>query len=290
MEQPGAENLLAIGRFSFFHLLDKTVVRKIPLSDSEEDAQPIIYEATIYKMLGKHPRIAECLSMDRTDYVDIKYYPNGDLESYSRKNKDSIPPALREKWFLQIIEAVDYLHQHGVMRSDLALRQFLLDDELNTRLAGFDKSHHYLGPPPPPPPPPSPSTSMSMSMSMLSIEQVKLPDHVLLRDYYQDLNPQISYPDLFALGSTLYELLYGNSPDCELHSSIPDVCSIESGFNAWTELSRETQLEIETLYRQQVFPDVTCVFAGEIIMGCWKGEFSSAKEALQRYTALVKEL
>lgn len=280
MEKPGAENLLAIGRFSFFHLLDKTVVRKIPLSDSSEDAQPIICEANIYKILGKHPRIAECLSMDRTDYVDIKYYPNGDLESYSRKKKSSIPPALREKWFQQIIEAVDYLHQHGVMRSDLALRQFLLDDELNTRLGGFDKSHHCLGPPTP-----SPSPSISMSMSM---EQV-LPDHVFLRDYYQDLHPLLS-SDLFALGSTLYELLYGNSPDCELHSSIPDVCSIERGFNAWTELSRETQLEIEALYRQQAFPDVTCVFAGEIIMGCWKGEFSSANEALLRYTALVKEL
>lgn len=251
----------------------------MPLSDSEEDAQPIICEATIYKLLGKHPRIAECLSMgnqdqdNRTDYVDIKYYPNGDLESYSRKNKSSITPALREKWFQQIIEAVDYSHQHGVMRSDLALRQFLLDDDLNARLGGFDK-FHYFGPP------------LSPSMSF----EQQVPDH-LLRDYHHQ--EELVHPvssDLFALGSTLYELLYGNSPDSELHSSIPDVCSIERGFNAWSELSRETQLEIEALYRQQVFPDVTCVFAGEIIMGCWKGEFSSAKEALLRYTALVKEL
>lgn len=235
------------------------------LSDSEEDAQPIICEATIYKMLGKHPRIAECLSMDRTDYVDIKYYSNGDLESYSRKNKSSITPALREKWFQQLIEAVDYSHEHGVMRSDLALRQFLLDDDLNTRLGGFDKSKYigHLSP---------------------AIEQAP---HHLLRDH-QELHPVAS--DLFALGSTLYELPYGNSPDSEFHSNIPDVCSIERGFNAWSELSREAQLEIEAPYRQQALSDVTCVFGGEIIMGCWKGEFSSAKEALLRYTALVKEL
>lgn len=96
IEQPGVDNLLAISSFSFVHLPDKTVVIKLPLSDTEEDSQPIICEATIYKMLGKHPRIAECLSMDSTDYVDIKYYPNGDLESYLRKNESSIAPALRE--------------------------------------------------------------------------------------------------------------------------------------------------------------------------------------------------
>lgn len=265
IEQPGFENLLTIGSSSFVQLLDKTVVRKMPLSDSEEDAKPIICEATIYKILGKHPRIAECLSMDRTDYIDIKYYPNGDLESYSRKNKSSISPALREKWFQQIIEAVDYSEEHGVMRPDLALRQFLVDDDLNTRLGGFDKSQ-YLGHPSP------------------AIEQAP---HHLLRDP-QELNTVAS--DLFALGLTLYELLYGNSPDSEFQSNMLDVCSIERGFNAWSELSREAQLEIEALYRQHAFSDATCVFGGEIIMGCWKGEFSSAKEALLRYTALVKEL
>lgn len=266
IEQPSVDNLLAIGSFSFFHLLDKTVVRKVPLSDSEEDAQPIICEATMYKMLGKHPRIVECLSMDRTDYVDIKYYPNGDLESYLRKNESSITPALREKWFQQIIEAVDYLHEHGVMRSDLALRQFLLDDDLNTRLGGFNKPQHLEHSPSP------------------AIDQAS---HHLLRDP-EELNTVPS--DLFALGSTLYELLYGKTTYSEFYPDRPDMGCIESEFNAWSELSREAQLEVEALYRQHAFSDPTCVFGGEVIMGCWKGEFSSTKEALLRYTALVKEL
>lgn len=265
IEQPSADNLLAIGSFSFIHLLDKTVVRKMPLSDSEEDAQPIIFEANIYKMLGKHPRIAECLSMDRTDYVDIKYYPNGDLKSYLRENESSITPGLREKWFRQIIEAVDYLDEHGVMHSELALRQFLLDDDLNTRLGNFNPCQ-YLGHP-------SPATEQS--------------SHRLPRDP-EELNTVA--PDLFALGSTLYELLYGKAPFSEFGSDGLDMCCIENEFNAWSELSREAQLNIEALYRQQAFTDVSCVFGGEVIMGCWKGEFSSAKEALLRYTALVKEL
>lgn len=202
--------------------------------------------------MGKHPRITEYLSMDCTDYVDIKYYPNGDLESYLRKNKSSIAPALRENWFQQIIEAVDYLHEHGVVRSDLALRQFLLDGDLNTRLGGLNKSQ-YLGHP------------------LLVIGQAS---HHLLRDP-EELNTVAS--DLFVLGSTLYELLYGNAPDSEFHPNRLDVCCVEIGFNAWSELSREAQLEIEALYRQQAFSDATCVFGGEVIMKCWKGEFSSRR-------------
>lgn len=265
IEEPGPNNLLAIGSFSFVHLLEKTVVRKMPLSDNEEDAQPIICEATIYKMLGKHPRIAECLSMDRTDYIDIKYYPNGDLESYLRKNESSIAPGLREKWFQQILEAVDYLHEHGVMHSDLTLRRFLLDDDLNTRLGNFNTSK-YVGYPSP------------------AIEQAS---HRLLRDP-EGLNTVAS--DLFALGSTLYELLYGKTSYSEFYPDRSDMFCIENEFNAWSELSREAQLTIEALFRQQAFADVSYAFGAEVIMGCWKGEFSSAKEALLRYTVLVKEL
>lgn len=151
------------------------------------------------------------------------------------------------------------------MRSDLALRQFLLDDDLNTRLGGFNKSQ-YLGHP-------------SQAIGQAS--------HHLLRDP-EGLNTVAS--DVFLLGSTLYELLYGNASDSKFHPNRLDVYCVEIGFNAWSELSREAQLEIEALYRQQAFSDATCVFGGEVIMKCWKGEFSSAKEALLGYTALVKEL
>jgi serine/threonine protein kinase len=82
--------------------------------------------------------IREWLSRGRSDYIDIKYYRNGDLANYYQKN--SITTELQSKWFQQILEAVVVIHSHGVIHSDLALRQFFLDDELNLRLGDFNSS------------------------------------------------------------------------------------------------------------------------------------------------------
>lgn len=69
------------------------------------------------------------------------------------------------------------------------------------------------------------------------------------------------------------------------------MCSSDPAFiMARIERRRQADSKIEALYVQQVFPHVSCVFGGDVIMGCWKGELSSAKEALLRYAALFKML
>lgn len=85
-EQPTDQNLISIGIFAKIHFLDGKIVRKVPRSKSQVDAQPISREAIVYKILDRHHRIAQCLSQGRTDYVNVKYYPNGDLVAYLQKN------------------------------------------------------------------------------------------------------------------------------------------------------------------------------------------------------------
>lgn len=89
----------------------------LPRSQSQEDAQPVYREATIYIMLSEHSRIAQSLSTGKTDYFVVKYYPNGDLVAYLQTNKSRITPDLRLKWFRQIIEAIDKINEHGVIHS-----------------------------------------------------------------------------------------------------------------------------------------------------------------------------
>ena len=67
--------------------------------------------------------------------------------------------------------------------------------------------------------------------------------------------------DLFALGSTIYEIMTGRQP----YEDIPDK-------------------EVETLYRQQIFPTVETVPCGQVIKGCWPCEFKSTDEIM----ALIK--
>ncbi len=258
IEQPTDQNLISIGIFAKVHLLDGKIVRKVPRSTSQVDAQPISREAIVYKILGDHPRIAQCLSHGRTDYVDVKYYPNSDVAAYLQKNQSSIALGLRLKWFQQIFEAVDHIHVHCVIHSDMALRQFFIDDDLNTRLGDFNSSQ-YLGQP------------------ALGFEKAS---HFLPRDYEA---PNTVTSDLFALGSTLYELMVGKTPYSELYPVEPEAVMRSNDptvIMAQIERRRQADSKIEALYIQQIFPDVSCIFGGNVIMGCWREEFSSAKKAL----------
>ena len=147
------------------------------------------------------------------------------------------------------------IHSHGVIHSDLALRQFFLDDDFNLRLGDFNSSQcpGYLS---------------------LGYEKAS---HCLPRDY--DL-PNTETSDIFALGSTLYELVACKAPYSELagpKSDDPDVIKAQ--------ILRQYEMdhEIELRYKNHVFPDVSGLFGGNIILGCWKGDFSDAKEALDLY-------
>lgn len=181
---------MIIGGFAEVYLLERETIRKLP--HNKENLLPLIREAMIYNHIDAHPRIAECLSRgsDSVEYVDIKYYPYGDLASYCQKNL--ITSGLQAKWFHQILEAVVACHSFGVIHSDLALRQFFVDDNLDLRLGHFNFSqcagHPALG--------------------------YEKASHCLPRNY-DLLNTESS--DIFALGSTLYELVAGKPPYSELN-------------------------------------------------------------------------
>lgn len=217
---------------------------------SEEDLQPILREALIYDILGTHPRIAEWLSRGISDYIEIRYYPHGDLVKYSGTHP--ITPELRSKWYQQILEAIVFIHSCGVIHSDLALRQFFIDENFNLRLGDFN-------------------SSQCPSHIALGYEKAS---HCLPRDYEL---PNTEASDIFALGSTLYELVTGKAPYSELYgpkSDDPDIIKAQ--------LRRQDVIdhEIETRYKNRNFPDVSDVFGGEIILGCWRGEIATAQKAL----------
>lgn len=203
--------------------------------------QPIIREAMIYEIIGVQPRIAECTSQgsDKVKYIDIRYYPHGDLASYCQKS--NITPELQSKWFQQILEAVVVIHSFGVIHSDLALRQFLVDDNFNLRLGDFN-------------------CSQCSGYPALGYEKAS---HCLPRDHEL---PNTETSDTFALGSTLYELVTGRAPYSELNTiESDDRDSIKAQIRRQHEV---VDIEIEKRYRKQQFPDVTEIQRGDIILSC----------------------
>lgn len=154
-----------------------------------------------------------------------------------RKNDSRITDTFRVRMARQMIEAVRYIRCQGVIHSDLSLRQFLLYEDCNARLSDFTASGYH-------------------GHDAMGMEN---PSHYMPRNPDQ---PNTIQSDLFALGSTLYELMVGKTPHCG-----------------------QTDDEIQSLYEQSVFPTTTDILCGDVILKCWKREFVSADEVLAAYNA-----
>lgn len=222
----------------------KKVYRKCPDDDNitQENIEAMHNEASIYILLGNHPRIAKCIFIDPSKtYVELQYYPNGNLRGFLEKHTKQIEDIRRKHWARQIVEGAEYIHAMGVRHSDFRLEQWLLDEKLNALLSDFNGSGYDS------------NAELGLRGSVaLGAEDAS---HFLPRDCANDSTVE---SDLFALGSTLFELITGKEP----YYDQPD----ES---------------IEAFFREGIFPDVEGLLLGEIIKGCWTMRFLSAKEILK---------
>ena len=232
------ENLIGSGIFSLVYRISDARVRKVPRNEEADNVQAVRTEAHIYALLEDSGYTAKCLSINNSaDYVDLEYAINGTLEEYVQKSK--MTEASRIQMGRIIIECVKVLHSYHVIHSDLGLRQFLLFEECLPKISDFGASGCPGRAP--------------LGMENASHYMPRHPDE-----------PNSVQSDLFALGSTLYELMAGESP----YHGKPDH-------------------EIEFLYQQEIFPCTKDILCGEIISGCWTKQFKSADEALHAYDSFV---
>lgn len=231
-----ADNRIAAGLFTCVHRISEDRVRKVPRNEEPDHIQAVHNEANIYCLLGRNKRIAKCTSTGLTvDYVDLEWAENGNLEDYLRKHQSSITSGFRSRIGRQMIEAVQYIHRRGVIHSDLALRQYLLDDKYDARLSDFASSSY--------------GQHQALGMENAS--------HYLPRDPEE---PNTIQSDIFALGSTLYELMEGRAPYGE-----------------------KTDDEILSLFQNEKFPCTNEIPYGDVILSCWKKTFRSADEVLRAF-------
>ncbi len=73
--------------------------------------------------------------------------------------------------------------------------------------------------------------------------------------------------DIFAFGCAIYEVLTGRPPYYEL------------------ETSDDPYKQVEELYANQHFPDVTNLPLGQLIRSCWSGDINSMSEVIQELEA-----
>lgn len=233
LQEPSRHNIIGIGQFAVVHKLSNKVVRKVPSDKAYYySVRASEIEAKVYIHLGKHKRITRYLTSG-DGYIELQYEPNGDLESYLRTH--TVTDQFRYRVAQQAIEAVDFIHHKGVIHSDLSARQFLVDRQLNVKLADFGGS------------------------SLHGSEAIVMENatHFLLRD---EESPNTVQSDIFALGSTIYEILVGQKP-----------------------YEGKSDEEVQQLFSEMLFPSLEIIKDitwKSFIQRCWMCQYETAHEIL----------
>lgn len=195
-----------------------------------EDREPIEVERRIYerfRQYGGHPGL---LSYHGTfeSGIRLEYASKNGIRYYMQTHK--VDTKQRLEWAQQISSALAHVHSMHVIHADVTCANIALDDRLRAKLLDFAGS------------------SLDGSEPLVAV--------TASHQYPGDL--KTIRADLFALGSTLYEIFTGKPPYHELE-----------------------RIEIMEMFKQSQFPDTKLLGPiGEIITGCWRGKFTSANDIL----------
>ncbi|XP_023586076.1 NUAK family SNF1-like kinase 2 isoform X2 [Trichechus manatus latirostris] len=118
-------------------------IRKDRIKD-EQDLMHIRREIEIMSSLN-HPHIIaihEVFENSSKIVIVMEYASQGDLYDYISERQRLSEPDARH-FFRQIVSAVSYCHQNGVVHRDLKLENILLDANGNIKIADFGLSNQY---------------------------------------------------------------------------------------------------------------------------------------------------
>lgn len=219
---------ISAGISGIIERLEDGSVLKSPRSDEERACKDIETEANIYRLLGPHDRLVPMLGYSEAGLI-LEYMGNGNVKDYLTKHPN-VAIYQRLRWAQEAAEGLQLLHSQGIIHCDTKPRNFLLDKNLHLKIADF-------------------SGSCVEGSTLHACESTR---YYLPRDWRQPANVAA---DLFALGSTIYEILTGNSPFEDVPSD-----------------------KVEQLYQEKIFPDVSDLPCGDVILKCWLREFDSAQQ------------
>lgn len=236
---------VGFGACSLVFKTKRLTVLKQPLPGFEPELD---FERRAYEHLGQHPRIARFLRQAGVA-LELEYYPRGCIDqavarqAMETETEDLDLPCF--KWAEQIAEALVFIHSKEVVHGDLRPANVLVTDAGDVVLADF---------------------------ASCSMRGVKVSD-VSNKTRYRRRQPRIEQQpeegkgdesqvtvqdDLFAFATLAYNLVTGKVP--------------------YEEHSDE---EVVELYARGIFPDVSGVAMGGLILRCWQGGYSDATQVLK---------
>jgi serine/threonine protein kinase len=208
--------------------LDSTsdTVVKSPLSES--DGAAIKMEGEIYERFtkrGEHEGLLQYFGPFGTG-IRIEFASNGGIFPFLQKHKSDISFEQRLKWCEELCYTLSFIHSNKIIHGDFKCNNIFLDGALHSKVGDFGGS----------------------SLDGSDLKAMVTASH---------RSPRVLKSiegDIFALGSSFYEILTGQAPYAELEED-----------------------EIMDLFSESKFPETTSLGPmGDIIQGCWQGKFATA--------------
>ena len=198
------ETLLGKGAFSEVWLakdisLNEYVAIKITSKNSLiSSAETVRYqnEVSIHKEM-KHPFIVPVFYATQNllnYYIIMEYLPKGNLFDYIQM-KGQLTESEYSHYFVQMCQALKYMHSHNICHHDMKLQNILLDNDNNIRICDFGFSERIDDP-----------NSLTKNCGSL---KYAAPEMLMETD---DNKPHTIAIDIWALGVILFRMSCGYFP------------------------------------------------------------------------------
>lgn len=206
----------------------------------------LLVEIRVYSRLPlNHPRFPRLMGIDTDEdnpSITLEYMPNGNLSTYLSRNRDT-PPNYRAQWVWDVLDAAHALHRTGVFHSNIQPWNFVVDAGLRLRIIAFSGAAVDGNPPP----------------------FIERAGFFLERDV--EVEGSSAKSDLFAVGSTIYQIVTGVPPYADHGDD-----------------------EIDEMFARREFPSLDGVLFGEVIGCCWAQGYMWARQALNAVEREIKRV
>lgn len=207
------------------------IKRPLPLPNCKEQ---IDIERRVYDRLGQHPCVTKFLGVYKGMLVLERLQCPLRKRLWDLRDENRAPtPEDVVRWSLQTCKGLEHVHSCKVFQVDISPANVLLDWEDNAKLSDFAGS--------------SIDGSAPLVLPSLHSEHPRWPSS----------NPTIR-SELFALGSTLYEIETTTKPYHDKDDS-----------------------QVSELFRRDLFPGTENMVLGQTIQNCWFGRYRDVSEVVK---------
>lgn len=218
-----------------FALDETSVVKKAPSSDNNsvdnESLQDLLVERKIYQRLGDCSRICKYKGPIKHGIILERLGYNLRKHLFDLRELGKVPSACQaKKWSRQIIDAVAYTHSRSVIHGDLGCHNFLLDADSNLKMCDFGGASIDACP-------------------------LRVCYGVRFQRHCDDHGAPSIQNEIFALGSTLYEVWMAKKP-----------------------YEEEKDEVVKEYYRKNQFPEPHDLPVAHVISKCWKSMYGTVND------------